>query len=63
MQQVHSRKVTCTHSKEGIARGQRACAANKGKGVDHRLVADAWLTEEQYAHAKEQYKDLGPVFK
>jgi len=54
----------CTHSKQGRARGQRARAANKGKGVAHRLVADAWLAEEQYAHvAKEQHEDLGLVFK
>jgi len=53
-----------THSKQGTARGQRARAANKGKGVAHRLVADAWLAEEQYAHyAKEQHEELGPVFK
>ena len=53
---VHAQQV-------GIARGQRARAANKGKGVAHRLVADAWLAEEQYAHAKEQHEELGPVFK
>jgi len=27
-------------------------------------VAEAWLAEEQYTHdAKEQYEELGPVFK
>ena len=41
-----SMKVSCTHSKQGRARGQRARAANKGKGVAHRLVADAWLAED-----------------
>jgi len=39
-----------THSKQGTARGQQARAANKGKDVAHRLVEDAWLTEEQYDH-------------
>jgi len=53
-----------THSKQGRARGQRARAANKGNGVAHRLVVDAWLAEEQYAHdAKEQHEKLGLVFK
>jgi len=62
MQEVHSRKVTCTHSKQGRARGQRARAANKGKGVAHRLVADAWLAEEQYAYiAEDGHEQLGPV--
>jgi len=34
-----------------------------GKGIAHRLVADTWLTEEQYAHAKQKHEELGPVFK
>jgi len=39
--------VTCTHSKQGRAHGQRARAANKGKGVAHRgkaLLIDWWRT-------------------
>ena len=52
-----------THSKQGRAHGQRARAANKGRGVAHRLVADAWLAEEQYAHvAEDGHEQLGPVF-
>jgi len=50
------------HSKQGRAHGQRARAANKGKGVAHRLVADVWLAEEQYAHGKQQHEELGLVF-
>jgi len=58
-----SRQVTCTHSKQGRARGQLARAANKGKGVAHRLVADAWLAEEQHAHvAEDGHEQLSPVF-
>jgi len=55
--------VTCTHSKQGRARGQRARAANKGKDVAHRLVEDGGLAEEQYSHVVEDgYKQLGLVF-
>ena len=62
LQMVISRLVTCTHSKQGRARRQRARAANKGKDVAH-IGADAWLAEEQYTHvAEEQDKQLGPVF-
>jgi len=60
---IMSRQVTCTHSKQGRARGQRARAANKGKGVAHRLVAGAWLAEEHYAHvAEDGHEELGPGF-
>jgi len=62
MQQVHSRKLTFTHSKQGRACGQRARAADKGKDVSHRLVADAWLAEEQYAYiAEDGHEQLGLV--
>jgi len=58
-----SRQVTCTHSKQGRARGQRARAANKGKDVAHRLVAGAWLAEEHYAHvAEDGHEEFGLVF-
>ena len=60
---VMSRQVTCTHSKQGRARGQRSRAVNKGKGVAHRLVVGAWLAEEHYAHVEEDgYEEVGLVF-
>ena len=55
--------MTCTHSKQGRARGQRARAANKGKVGAHRLVLDGGLAEEQYSHVTEDgHKQLGLVF-
>jgi len=58
-----SRYVTCTHSKQGRARGQHARAANKGKDVAHRLVVDGGLAEEQYSHvAEDGHEQFGLVF-
>ena len=55
--------MTCTHSKQGRARGQRARAANKGKGVAHRLVVNDGLAEDQYSHiAQDGHEQLGLVF-
>jgi len=55
--------VTCTHSKQGRARGQHARAANKGKDVAHRLVVDGGLAEEQYSHvAEDGHEQFGLVF-